>query len=57
MDKEIVQLEGYTLSEKLKCMKGAGFKPSERGTLIKRYFNRFGNLYHLIRSSYFGILK
>jgi hypothetical protein len=56
-DKEIIQLEGYTLAEKLKYMDGAGFKRGERWTLTKRYFSRFGNLYHLIRSSYFGILK
>ncbi len=55
--KKTMQLEGYALTERLIQMKRTGYKKRERWKLIKKYFRKYRNIYHLIHSSYFGILK
>ncbi len=55
--KEINQLEGYALSEKLVLMKKHGFSVMVRLQLLRKYFFRYFNFYQLIRNLYFGFLK
>jgi hypothetical protein len=55
--KEIIQLEGYALGEKLMLMKKAAMPLKLRLKLIRKYFFRYCNFYQLIRHLYFGMLK
>jgi hypothetical protein len=53
--KEISQLEGYALTEKLKLMKQERFPLKLRMKLIGSYFQKHKNFYQLIRNLYFGL--
>lgn len=55
--KEIEELEGYALSEKLRVMRRNNFSFSVRSHMIFRYLIRYKNFYHFLRSAYIGLLK
>lgn len=53
----IKKMEGFALAEKLVLMKRLKFPFLKRSQLIVQYFIKHKNIYHLLRSTYFGFLK
>jgi hypothetical protein len=54
---ETAKLEGYCLAEKVRQMRRTNFGQTSTWRTILKYFRKHKNVYHLIRSSYFGIVK
>lgn len=55
--KEISQLEGYALTEKLRLLKKNNFSLLFRLQLLQKYLRRHFNFYQLSRNVYFGFVK
>lgn len=55
--KELGQLEGYSLSEKLALLKKHRFSFAVRFNLLLKYMRRYFNFYQLLRNVYFGFIK
>jgi glycosyltransferase involved in cell wall biosynthesis len=53
---KVANLEGYMMAKRLQLMKSNGYSVICRLKIIGIYFRKYGNIYQMIRSIYFGFL-